>query len=78
LRNITITLDEEVARWARIKAAEEDTSVSQLVGHLLRQFMQQQRAFDRARRDFQRLASSVISDSPYPRREDLHDRPGLR
>jgi hypothetical protein len=78
LRNVTITLEEEVARWARIRAAEEDSSVSQLVGELLRQLMQQHERFDRARREFQRLGSSIISDSPYPRREDLHDRAGLR
>ena len=27
MKNITITLDEKVARWARIRAVEEDTSV---------------------------------------------------
>ncbi len=26
-RNITISLDEKVARWARVKAAENDTNV---------------------------------------------------
>ena len=39
MKNITITLDEKVARWARIRAAEEDTSVSRLVGNLLREKM---------------------------------------
>ena len=78
LKNVTITLDDEVARWARIKAAEDNSSVSQLVGNLLRGFMQQRERFDRAQREFKRLGSSVISDSPYPRREDLHDRTGVR
>ncbi|OGP98361.1 MAG: hypothetical protein A2Z51_00055 [Deltaproteobacteria bacterium RBG_19FT_COMBO_52_11] len=32
MKNFTITLDEEVARWARIRAEEKDTSVSRLVG----------------------------------------------
>jgi plasmid stability protein len=31
MRNITISLDDEVYRQARIKAAEQDTSVSALV-----------------------------------------------
>jgi hypothetical protein len=35
LRNITITVSEEAARWARIKAAQEDTSVSKLVGRMI-------------------------------------------
>ena len=39
MKNVTITLDEEVARWARIRAAERDTSLSRLVGKLLREKM---------------------------------------
>ena len=35
LRNVTITLDEEVARWARVRAAEENSSVSRLDGILV-------------------------------------------
>jgi hypothetical protein len=78
LRNVTITLDEEVARWARVRAAEANTSVSRLLGEELRRMMRQQQQFDRARRDFQRIESGVISDGVYPRREELHDRSGLR
>lgn len=78
LRNVTITLDEEVVRWARVRAAEANTSVSRLLGEELRRMMRQQQQFDRARRDFQRIESAVISDNPYPRREELHDRSGVR
>jgi hypothetical protein len=39
LRNITITVDEDVARWARIEAGKEDTRVSRLVGEMLRERM---------------------------------------
>ena len=77
-RNVTITLDEDVARWARIKAAEEDTSVSRLLGDVLRRMMRQHQRFHSAKREYQRLGTGVISDAPYPRREDLHDRPGVR
>ena len=35
LKNITITVPEEVARWARKAAAEDNTSVSKLVGRML-------------------------------------------
>ena len=42
LKNITITVSEEAARWARRKAAEENTSVSKLVGGLLEQQMRAQ------------------------------------
>ena len=77
LRNVTITLDEEVARWARVRAAEANTSVSRLLGDELRR-MVLQRQFDRARREFQRIESAVISDDLYPSREELHDRSGVR
>jgi hypothetical protein len=39
LRNVTVTLEEDVARWARIEAARQDTSVSRLLGALLKERM---------------------------------------
>jgi hypothetical protein len=39
MKNVTITLDEEVARWARIQAAEHNTSVSRIVGEMPREKM---------------------------------------
>lgn len=37
LRNVTVTLEEDVARWARMEAARRDTSVSRLLGSLLKE-----------------------------------------
>ncbi|HVT45384.1 MAG TPA: hypothetical protein VMT00_13460 [Thermoanaerobaculia bacterium] len=45
---MTIVLDEKVARWIRIRAAEEEISVSRLVGDLLRQIMEDQQQYDRS------------------------------
>jgi len=39
LRNVTVTLEEDVAQWARIEAARRDTSVSRLLGELLKESM---------------------------------------
>jgi hypothetical protein len=39
LRNVTITVEEEILRWAKRKAADEDTSVSKLVARLLEREM---------------------------------------
>ena len=39
LRNVTVTLEEDVAQWARIEAAKRDTSVSRLLGELLKDRM---------------------------------------
>ena len=42
LRNVTVTLEEDVAQWARIEAARRDTSVSRLLGELLKERMSAQ------------------------------------
>jgi hypothetical protein len=42
LRNVTVTLEEDVAQWARIEAARRDTSVSRLLGEILKQSMSAQ------------------------------------
>ena len=39
MKKVTITLDEEVARWAPIRHVEPETSVSRLVGGVLREKM---------------------------------------
>ena len=39
LRNVTVTLEEEVARWDRVEAARRNTSVSRLLGALLKENM---------------------------------------
>ena len=39
MKNVTITLDEKVALWERILPAEQNMSVSRLVGDFLREKM---------------------------------------
>jgi hypothetical protein len=48
LKNVTITVTEEVALWARRKAAEENTSVSKLVGRMLEDEMRKTDEYWRA------------------------------
>ncbi len=76
--NMTITADEEVLRWARIKAAESNTSVAQLVGGLLKERMRVERGYESARRRFMAVKPRVLSSAPYPSRDELHDRAALR
>jgi hypothetical protein len=80
MKNVTITLDEKVARWARIRAAEEDTSLSRLVGEMLRDKMLEESAYETSMQDY--LARSPVRlkkrGQPYPDREELHDRHSLR
>lgn len=80
-RNVTITLDEEVARWARIKAAEADTSVARLVGDMLKERMQQDADYAAAMRqhfELVRPRERSWSGGRRPTREDLHNRRKLR
>lgn len=44
-RNLTIRVSDEAARWARRKAAEEDTSISRWLGDLLERQMRQGEAY---------------------------------
>lgn len=76
MRNVTITLDEEVARWARIKAAELDTSVSRLVGDMLREKMLGEQSYRAAMHRFLSRQPRQLSEpgEVYPRREELHER----
>jgi hypothetical protein len=79
MKNVTITLDEAVARWARIRAAQENTSVSRLVGKLLQALMLEEDGYDAAMRQYLSQGPVVLKKSGrYPRRDRLHDRPRLR
>lgn len=57
LRNVTVTLEEDVAQWARIEAARRDTSVSRLLGELLKEKMGATEANDSVTHAAERLAN---------------------
>ncbi len=78
MKNITISMDEEVARWVRIRAAEQEMSVSRYVGNLLRQTMRESEEYRKAMRRNLARKPVPISSGPYPSREELHDRAALR
>jgi hypothetical protein len=77
-RNVTITLDEEAARWARLEAARRDTSVSRFLGDLLKQQMQREQRYERAMRSALRRRPFLETDGRYLSREELHERARLR
>lgn len=78
LRNVTITLEESVARWARLEAARQDTSVSRLLGGILERQMLHDDEYERAMRRALRRKPFLKGDGRYLSREELHDRSGLR
>ncbi|HUK74054.1 MAG TPA: CopG family transcriptional regulator [Candidatus Bathyarchaeia archaeon] len=78
LRNVTVTLEDEVARWARMEAARNDTSVSRLLGDLLKQRMLEADDYRRAMRRALARKPFLKSDGGYLAREETHDRARLR
>lgn len=80
MRNITITLDEEAARWARVEAARRDMSVSRLFAGLLEEYMGAEQRYDGAMHDYLSRRGRKLKgpDASYPSRDERHDRVRLR
>lgn len=74
--NITLKLDKELLRKARVLAAEEGTSISALVAAQLDQVVHRHRVYDRARRSaLARLKTGYELNWIPPRtRDELYER----
>ena len=74
-RNLTIRISDEAILWARRKAAEENTSVSRLVGEMLER---QMRLTDEYWRAFDHWKSNrplaAVGAGERLSREELHER----
>ena len=80
MKNVTVTLSEETARWVRARAAEQNRSVS---SWLAEQVERMRRGDDR----YEIAMASALARKPRrmewidgrrPTREELHDRAGRR
>jgi hypothetical protein len=78
LRNVTVTLDESVARWARIEAARQDTSVSQLLAGILLERMREEDSYEKAMLRALARKPFLKTDGHYLSREEVHDRSRFR
>ncbi len=76
MRNITVTLDDETYRKARIRAAELDTSVSAIVRKYLTEFAEGESRFERLQRQEEAVRERIKNFSAGDRlsRDELHDR----
>ena len=74
MKNVTVTMEDSVADWARMEAARRNTSVSRMVGELLAEKMRHDDAYERAMRDALEFKSWGSSDGRYPTREETYDR----
>ncbi len=80
MKNVTLSLPDHVARQARIWAAQADTSVSQFLGRMLVERMEQESGYEQACARYLTRQAVPLRENPqtYPQREDLHDRTHLR
>ena len=76
MKNVTVTVDEDVARWARIWAAKHDTSLSRMLGDELRKKMLAEQHYERAKRRFLAKSPRILkpAGTPYPSRDSLYER----
>jgi plasmid stability protein len=79
MKNVTVALDEEVALWVRVRAAEQNQSVSRYLAAMLRKQMDEEKTYEEAMDRFlSRKPSKITGSEAYPTRETLYDRPGIR
>ena len=80
MKNVTITLDEETAAWARVYAAQNGVSLSRFVGKMLRDRVRESREYEEAMRGF--LAEKPVKlkkrGERYLSRAQAHGRARLR
>ncbi len=81
MKNVTISLDEGLARWARVKAAEQDKSLSRFLADLIER-LRRDESGDHA--EFLKTFRSVNAvrlrepGEKLPTRDELYDRKLLR
>ena len=76
MKNITVSLDDETYRRARVRAAELDTSVSALVRQFLAQMASGESETARLKREERALRDTIDSFRASDRlsRDEVHDR----
>lgn len=80
MKNVTISLNERTAAWARSHAARHDMSLSRFIGELLEKTMREDREYERSMRLYLARGPAKLKKRGvrYPQRGDLHERAGLR
>ena len=74
-RNLTLQLDEDVIRHAKVLAAKRGTSVSGLVAHELEELVARDARYEAAhRRASEIMAASTARGGRRWRRDELHNR----
>jgi len=78
MKNVTVTMEEDVAAWARMEAARRNTSVSRLIGEMLAEKMRHDDAYERAMREALEFREWGPSSGPYLKDDEMYDRARTR
>ena len=80
MKNVTITLPEEIALWLRAQAAENGHSVSRWLADLLERMRRQEDEYQAAMECALAIRPEELNKggAPYPSRSTHYDRAGLR
>jgi hypothetical protein len=71
MKNVTVSMEEHVADWARMEAARRNTSVSRLIGELLAEKMRHDDTYEQAMREALKFEPLPFT-GPYARREEIY------
>jgi len=71
MKNVTVTMEDHVADWARMEAARRNTSVSRLIGEMLAEKMRRTDRYERAMREALKFRT-VPFQGPMLTREEIY------
>ena len=76
MKNVTVSLEDEVAQWVRVWAAKQNTSISQVLSNLLRNRMREENGYQAAMQQFLARTPKALKPKAegYPSRESLYER----
>lgn len=80
MRNVTVTLPEDLAAWLRVRAAQNGRSVSRWLAELLEGMRRGEDEYELAMERYLARKPRKLSwiDGSRPTRDELHDRSGFR
>ena len=75
MKNVTISLPEDLDRWLRDRAAENERSVSNWVAELLDEIRRQEDRYEAAMRQALSIQPEKLNEGgePFPSRDALYD-----
>jgi hypothetical protein len=71
MKNVTVTMEDSVADWARMEAARRNTSVSRLIGEMLAEKMRRTDRYERAMHEALKF-HPIPFEGPFLTRDEIY------